>query len=240
VISCAFSIAVIWISKRAVKYKMDYKFSLDLTLVFMIGCFIGARLFHVIYERPDIYLKDPLRIFQIWRGGFVYYGGAIGGILACWFFTKAKNESFLKWADLVSPVIAFGYAFGRIGCFLGGCCYGAACDLPWAVTFPEGGDAPAGVPLHPTQLYATIWESIACILILRFEKRYRSTPGLVFFAWFSIHGLGRIIMEAYRDDFRGPEIAGLSVSTVISILIILVSVTSLFRIRRHASASGTL
>jgi phosphatidylglycerol---prolipoprotein diacylglyceryl transferase len=221
VISMVFCIGIVWISRRARSRALDYKLSLDLSLAFMAGSLIGARLLHVIYERPDIYLTDPMRIFEVWRGGFVFYGGAMTAALFCFVLLKIRREPFLPWADLFAPVLAFGYALGRIGCFLEGCCYGRQCDLPWAV---HG--------LHPTQLYATFWEFAVLGFLLWLERR----PGLhrkgfVFFVWMALHGLGRLLMEHFRDDFRGPEAMGLSISTVLSLIIVAIGLAGCYKTR---------
>src|SRR5690606_9254272 len=101
----------------------------------MIGGFVGARLFHVFYEAWDVYRDNPWLIVQFWRGGFVFYGGFAGALVAAWMTLRLKKESFLEWANFFAPVIAVTYAIGRIGCFLNGCCYGDYCQWPWAVEF---------------------------------------------------------------------------------------------------------
>lgn len=218
---------------------MDHKFALDLGLAFMIGAMAGSRLFHVFYERPDIYLEDPLRVFQVWRGGFVYYGGFIGALVLCLALLKARKQPFLPWADLFAPVLSFGYALGRIACFMAGCCFGRECHYPWAVHFPEGVEAPAGVPLHPTQLYASFWEWAVLALLLTLERKKRLPVGGLFFTWLIGHGAGRIVMEIFRADFRGPQALGLSISTLISLALVIAGVAGLLRLRRMGRVSGS-
>lgn len=240
IISLSFSIGVVWVSRRALRGKMDHKFALDLGLAFMIGSMVGARLFHVFYERPDIYLADPIRLFQVWRGGFVYYGGFIGALALCLALLRWRRQPFLPWADLFAPVLSFGYALGRIACFMAGCCFGRECHYPWAVHFPEGVEAPAGVPLHPTQLYASLWEWGVLALLLGLERRSpRLPPGSLFFVWLIGHGAGRIIMEHFRADFRGPEALGLSISTLISLALLGAGLAGLVHTRRALNVSGT-
>lgn len=230
-ISLAYCIGVVWISARARSHNMDYKLSLDLALLFMIGSLAGARLLHVIYERPDIYIADPVRVFEIWKGGFVYYGGAILATLLCYLLVRYKKQSFLVWADLYTPLFPFGYGLGRLGCFFAGCCYGRECDLPWAVHFPEGVEAPAGIGLHPTQLYAVAWEWSVFALILKMDRQSPRRPGVLFLTWVLLHALGRIMMEYFRGDFRGASPDGLSVSTWISLAVIVAAGIGLFQLR---------
>jgi phosphatidylglycerol---prolipoprotein diacylglyceryl transferase len=238
-ISLAYCIGVIWISKRARDRGMDYKLSLDLALLFMIGSLVGARLLHVIYERPDIYMEDPLRVFEIWKGGFVYYGGAIAATLFCYLLVWRRKENFLVWADLFTPLFPFGYGLGRLGCFFAGCCYGRECDLPWAVHFPEGVEAPAHVGLHPTQLYAVAWEwSLFAVILFLEKKSNRRAPGFLFFSWLIGHGLGRIMMEYFRGDFRGATPLGISVSTWISAAVVACGIVGIFKIQKTLVAKS--
>jgi phosphatidylglycerol:prolipoprotein diacylglycerol transferase len=222
IISLTYSIGIIWFSERAKKAQMNFRFSLDLSLAFMLGGFIGARLFHVLYEQPRFYWEHPEAIFMFWLGGFVFFGGVLGALVATYLLIRRRGEKFLPWADLAAPVIAFGYAIGRIGCFLAGCCYGRECDLPWGVRFPPGVDAPSFVLRHPTQLYATFWELMVVAILLLSERRIKSESraGRIFALWMFLHGIGRLIMEYFREDDRGPAILGLSVSTWFSIIFI--------------------
>ncbi len=175
---------------------------------------MGSRLMHVFYEQPSFYFEQPLRIFMLWEGGFVFYGGAMGGFFLGWVIFKISKEPWRPWADFMAPVVAFGYGFGRIGCFLGGCCYGKISHLPWATTLPTMIES-----RHPTQIYASILEwGIGFLLLFLEKKKQPMFPGTLFFLWLSLHSVGRIFMEFLRDDFRGPLIFGLSLSTALSLL----------------------
>ena len=131
----------------------------DFGLSLMIGSIVGARALYVItFWREQFAHESLLEIFKVWNGGLVYYGGLIGASLAIVIHTRIKKVPLWKVADVLAPSISLGYAFGRIGCLMNGCCYGRQCDLPWAITFPAGAKngPPAGVPLHPTQLYESL------------------------------------------------------------------------------------
>jgi phosphatidylglycerol:prolipoprotein diacylglycerol transferase len=144
--------------------------------------------------------------------------------VSCWYL-KFKKQDLLVWFDFTAPLTAFTYAFGRIGCFLAGCCYGKACQLPWAVVFPKGSEGPAGIPVHPTQLYAFFWESLVVVLLLVLQKKKSnllSKKGDLFWIWFMLHGLGRIIMETYRADYRGRPYFDLSISTWLSLILMVI------------------
>jgi phosphatidylglycerol:prolipoprotein diacylglycerol transferase len=209
VISVASTIACLWFLRRAQRMDLPRLTSIDITLVTLICGFIGARLLHVFYEEPEFYREQPWRVLQIWYGGFVFLGGVVGAGLGAYIFCLWKREAFFLWADLAAPPIALGYALGRIACFFNGCCYGKHCELPWAVFM-------AGDTRHPTQLYATAWEFLV-IGILLLRERQRRSPGSLFALWLALHAVGRMMMEHFRDDPRGPVVGGFSLGTWMSI-----------------------
>lgn len=230
VISLAFCLCLIWLVRRAKLRLLSQTATLDLSLALMIGGFIGARFFHVLFEAPGHYLENPWRIFHIWQGGFVWYGGvtlgAAAALMLARIHAKARQHPIGVWLDLFAPVVAFGYAAGRVACFLTGCCFGSVCVLESGLRFR-----------HPTQLYAIAWETATLGLLLVLEKKRRHlapavlaqntplsarqrwllTPGRLFAIWLALHGVGRIVMEIFRADDRGPAPFGLSLATWISL-----------------------
>jgi len=78
IISITYSLGIVWVVKRSQKLALDRSMALDICLCVMLGGFLGARLFHILYEMPNYYWEQPKEIFKFWQGGFVFYGGAIG------------------------------------------------------------------------------------------------------------------------------------------------------------------
>ena len=261
IISLTYCFGLLWVVRRAEnkssEFHYDRQTNLDIALLVMLGGFFGARIFHVLYEAPQYYWDDPWRILQFWRGGFVFYGGAIGAGLAFYTLARKRRLSIPHWLDLYAPIFPFGYAIGRLSCLAAGCCFGHQTEVPWAIIFPQGVEAPAGVPIHPTQLYAFFWEMglFGGLLFLErwsskrssFSKNHpslqtnRLPTGGLFTIWLIGHSLGRILMESFRADHRGPQLSlplalgtfDLSVSSIISILILAVASLSLaIRIRK--------
>lgn len=226
IVSLALCLALLWVVRRAHQSHLSREITLDVSLLVMVSGFIGARLFHVFYENPAYYQEDWLRLFEVWNGGFVFYGGALTagflGVLYLHVKTKGFFESYL---DLFAPVGAFTYILGRFACFLTGCCYGKYCDLPWAIN-----------ERHPTQLYAAFWEFGTLLILLGCEKipaqsrrpSFLAKSGSIFYLWMILHASGRLLMEAFRDDFRGPTL-GLSVSSWISVGLILLGLFLVIR-----------
>lgn len=173
---------------------------------------------------------------EVWRGGFAYYGGLIGASVAAWFLLKRDRFPFWKAADMAGFAIPLGMTFGRLGCLMAGCCFGATCTLPWAVSFPGGSDASESqflshalpsnamwsLPVHPTQIY----ESAACLAIAAFcllwvhpRKRY---DGQVFAVFMALYAVARFGLEVLRRDARGGGL-GLSTSQWIGVAALLVA-----------------
>ena len=198
---------VLYTWQRAQQSELYFRVAWNLAFILMVFGFFGGRLFHVFYEYPELYAQDWSRIFRFWEGGFVYFGGFMLAMAASAFYLHRENERFLIWADFYAPLLAVGYGMGRIGCILAGCCYGTFCDAPWAV---QG--------RHPTQLYAFATEMLLYFYLLKKEKDLPPV-GTVFSLWLVGHGVGRLFMESYRSDFRGALVAGLSISSWISLLI---------------------
>ena len=155
--------------RRSKRENLDPNVIYDLIVWLLIGGMVGARLFCVVEYWDQI--ETFTDIFKIWEGGIVFYGSVIGATAGFFLARLVRPFPILKTLDVLAPSIALGIAFGRVGCFLNGCCYGDVCPFRWlAVHFPPNSpawnaerarglipvDAPTSLPLHPTQLYAAI------------------------------------------------------------------------------------
>lgn len=225
VISLAYCICMLWLVVRADQRDIHRNQLLDVCLLIMVGGFVGSRLFHVIWEMPQYYWENPLDVFKVWQGGFVFYGGVVGAVAPSIYYVRKKNGKLAQWFDLFAPVAPLGYILGRFATLLSGSGYGKPTHLPWAIQYPFGSEAPAGVPLHPTPIYAMLWELFVLITVLYFERRakvdsYWRKPGRIFLLFIVLHGLGRAGVEQFRGDFRGEDVAMLSISTWISLVLV--------------------
>ena len=169
--------------------------------------------------------RDCLRPFKFWYGGLTYYGGlALAAGMSIWFIRRRKMPMW-KVCDLAGYGIPLGLVFGRMGCFLSGCCFGTLADPPFGLAFPSHTPpwdhhlelgliskvATESLPVYPTQL----WEAIACAGIfayLYFWRRLRSRfDGQLFFTYCMLYAVARFVIEFWRDDARGG-LLGLSTS----------------------------
>ena len=153
----------------------------DITLWLMAGAIVGARIVYVTTYWKEEFAGQPLiEIFAIWNGGLVYYGGLIGAALAGFIYIRWKQMPLWKTADVFAPSIALGSVFGRIGCLLNGCCYGRACNLPWAISFPPDNPLhPPTYPVHPTEIYDALL-NLGLYLFLAWLFRRKKFDGQVF------------------------------------------------------------
>src|SRR5690606_13068620 len=119
------------------------------------------RLFHIIYEEPGYYLEEPMAVFWVWQGGFVFYGGLIGALLLSFVVLKFRKQKVLVWLDALSLVFFPVYIIGRLATLFSGSGYGQPTDLAWGIVYPPGTEAPSGIALHPTPIYSMLW----CALI---------------------------------------------------------------------------
>ena len=106
----------------------------------IVAGLVGARMFYVVeywehFRRPT-FGESLGAIINLTQGGLVVYGALVAGLGLGWLYVLRHGLPLLTMADLAAPSLTLGLAFGRVGCFLNGCCYGGTCDLPWAVRFP--------------------------------------------------------------------------------------------------------
>lgn len=199
----------------------------DLCFYILIAAIVGSRLFYVAVN-PGQFLDDPLELFKIWNGGLVFYGGFIAAAATMAVYLKKKRLPLWQTTDILAPGVAAGHVLGRIGCFFAGCCYGKACDLPWAVTFTHPMSlAPRGLSLHPTQLYE-VFNNLAVFCFLWWFRRRKAFDGQVFWVYLLLYGGTRSLLEIFRGDPRGLFLDGaLSISQIIGISLAVMAIAML-------------
>ncbi len=219
-------LAAMYMAQRdAKKFNMpEEKLASVFPWIIVAGAF-GARFFHAIVERPLYFWEHPIEIFYFWDGGVTFYGGLIGGVLVIWLFSRKNKIPFVQVGDFLIVYVALGQVFGRLGCFLAGCCHGVPTDEPWGITItnPESITRPLGIPLHPTQLYQALVNLITFIILYK-VSRHKKFNGQMLLIYGLTYPLGRAIVEIFRgDSIRGFIIDGIiSTSQGISIVIFIV------------------
>ncbi len=201
-----------------------------LAVLLLVAGFLGAKLFFIL-SCFDQVRPDPLQ--ALGSEGFVVYGGILFGLAAGILWCRKKKQSVGVWADLLLPGIALAQGFGRIGCFLAGCCYGAATRSPLGVVFPAGSLAPAGVPLWPTQLFSAAGDFLLAGILFLLDRR-DGRPGHLLPWYLLLYGVGRFLVEFLRDDPRGA-VGALSTSQFVSLFIV-AGAAALFALRKKGKA----
>lgn len=191
---------------------------LNLIIFAVIGGILGGKGLFIITELKDI-IKDP-GILLNFGYGFVIYGAIGGGALAVYLYCRKQKWNIFEILDMTVPGLAIAQGFGRIGCFLAGCCYGAETNLPIGVVFPEGSLAPSGIHLHPTQIYSSIFDFILGFFLLYYYKKRKRENGEVLGLYLVIYSIGRFVVEFFRNDPRG-NVGALSTSQFIAIFTLL-------------------
>ena len=207
---------------RAKKKKMDPEPILDIVLIAMIGGFLGGKILYLIVDWKN-FIASTDKMKYLGGSGFVVYGGIILAVTVSFVYFKfIKKLDFLSYIDLVMPQVSVAQGFGRIGCFLAGCCYGAHTESAIGVVFPEGSLAPAGVKLWPTQIMMAVGNLIIAGLLylagMKFKKK-----GQIIGLYLILYAIGRFGIEFFRNDYRGA-VGVLSTSQFISIFMCAIGV----------------
>ncbi|HLU66772.1 MAG TPA: prolipoprotein diacylglyceryl transferase [Kofleriaceae bacterium] len=180
--------------------------------------------------------RDCLAALKFWHGGLTFYGALILAVPGALWYCRRRRLDFLQIADLAAPFLLVGQAIGRIGCFLDGCCYGAATGGPLGVVMPGRG------PVHPTQLY----ESAACLVLgaaLWLAARRRAGArgargrGAIFGWALVLYGAARALIELVRADPRGA-VGPLSTSQILAIPAVVIGALLIARARRSGGAAA--
>lgn len=236
--------ATLLAERRATKVGFPREPIWDLTFLFLISGVGGARLFYLVQYHDRVfancqtagdYLKAAVNLPD---GGLVLYGGVIAGAVVFWWFCRSRKLEAWKLGDLIVPSIFLGIAFGRLGCFLYGCCFGDRCELPWSVEFPgprwdnnfEGSvpfkaqiergflprDSMVSLPIHPTQLYSVVDGVLLCLLTLAYYP-IRARDGSVITLALLTYPVTRFFIERLRGDEMGKLGTSLTIAQLISL-----------------------
>lgn len=184
---------------RARKRDLSGDICYGILFVGVIFGYFTSKLTFVIIEW-DSFIKNP-RMF-LSQSGFVVIGGLIGGVLSAWVYCKIKKVNFIDYFDLCAPSIAIAQGFGRIGCFMAGCCYGRKTDAWYGIAFSHSDYAPNGVKLIPTQLISSGLDFLNMAILLFIAKKTKK-KGFVAASYLILYSVGRYWIEFLRNDDRG-------------------------------------
>ncbi|MBR2595027.1 MAG: prolipoprotein diacylglyceryl transferase [Solobacterium sp.] len=224
-ILCAF-----WLGERQARRHGLQASEVD-NLVFVclaVGYFFSKFTYTVINFKD--FLADPWSVIS--SGGWVVYGGILGGIFGGWVYCRIKKLDFFAYFNMLIPTVALAQAFGRIGCFFAGCCYGVPTSSALGVTFPAGSLAPSGMKLVPTQLLSSAGDFLIFAVLYKIYENEKTRPETA--AWYLIlYSAGRFMIEFLRGDAERGSIGPLSTSQFIAIFVMAAGVILLVMIRNR-------
>lgn len=216
-------------------FRLTFDQSNTLFILLVLAGVIGGKLF-LIFEDPSFYITNPRKLAS--GSGFVFYGSLLFAIpTMLWFFRKNKIPT-LPMLDVMAAVTCIVHGFGRIGCFMAGCCYGKPTTSMLGVIFidPACQAEPPNTPLHPTQLYEAGFIFIILTMLLIFKNR-KQFDGQFFLVYLIAYAMGRGVLEFFRGDLeRGFVINGiLSNSQLISLMIVSIALYFYVKLKRNAN-----
>ena len=218
---------------RAKKFGLNGDHIYGMTFSAVILGFLAARILFIITEWEG-FLQNPMQYLA--GAGFVVYGGIIGGALTIYGFCKIKKIDMLSYLDLMIPSVALAQGFGRIGCFLAGCCYGKETDSCLGVVFTNSDFAPNGVKVLPTQLFMAGGDILLMAVLLWYAAK-RPLRGRTSALYLILYSIGRFAIEFLRNDDRGT-VGMLSTSQFIAIFTLMVGLVGFFVVAPKLKQKG--
>ena len=216
---------------RNLRLDADQVFSLLIWCLVFGG--LGSKLLFCL-TMLDVIIADPSYLLHSLANGWVVYGGLIGGVLGGFLFCRYKKINFLSYFDLALPSVALAQGFGRIGCFLAGCCYGRPTDSPIGITFTNSAYAPNGISLIPTQLISSGLDFLHFFVLL-YIARHKKAEGQVGGFYLIFYSIGRFILEYFRGDMERGSVGELSTSQFIAIFTLIAGIVIVAGSRLMAS-----
>ncbi|MFH1399681.1 MAG: prolipoprotein diacylglyceryl transferase [Candidatus Woesearchaeota archaeon] len=212
-----FVLCYLYIFKDRKNLKLSLKQVDDLTFWMVIGLFIGARLFHFIFNEPLTLIREPWQLVMAWLGGMSFFGGLIGVFAGAALYIRLTKIQLdiIQIADLLVIPVTFALMLGRLANFLNSELLGLPSASPWCVIFP----LMDLICRHPYQLYAAFSHLILLCVLIAVGKHPKK--GRMLATFLIMYGFLRVITDFFRDDWR---IGSLTIWQYASIGIIFVGV----------------
>lgn len=228
IVMLAIGIAFWLVTREAVRKGFSKEAIYDLAVWVVMGGLIGARLFHVIDHWPDVFSKDPGRIFAVWEGGLAIWGGIVGGFVPLVIYGRRQRWNLARLLDAFAPGVVLGQAIGRFACIITGDSVGKPTSGPFglAYTSPEAMVPQLGVFYTPTPVYEILLNTAIFAVLWRLRKP-NLPDGALFLIYLSLYSIGRFFitfMSSYREFAFG-----LNQAQVMSLIGLIIALPLLLR-----------
>lgn len=246
-LALSFLVGVYLAIQRGRRLRLDPGRMMDLAMYVMLSSAAGARLLYVVphWEEFAGHPWDVINPFQngeVGIGGMTLYGGLILAVAVGIWFARRHRMPVWRVTDAMAPAVALGIFLTRIGCFLSGCCFGKPSDVPWAMVFPPNSAAGAtfpNAPIHPTQLYSSLY-GLAIFGILLFLERFKRFDGFTFWVFILLYSVARFgidFVRYYEESMTLFHVGdvGISVNQGISVGAFVLGWVMLFMLRRRTT-----
>ncbi len=223
---------------RAKKYQQKREDVLFSAFFAGIGVAVGAKILYIITILPDLIanwntlVQNTEYLFSIISGGFVFYGGLIGAVIMLVIYTRKYRLDTFTMLEVFAPAIPLVHAFGRLGCFCAGCCYGIPVDPPLGMVFAHSVAGPQDVPLLPIQLFESGLNIVLCVVLLSLSRKINKR-GRLLGIYLIAYAVMRFVLEFFRYDYVRGFLLGISTSQWISILLIPIGILFIVLPRDH-------
>lgn len=215
---------VAYVLLRRKRFHIPNDDAIHIIVMGIVGALIGAKLLYIITILPEIpalfprLKENPILFADLLIPGYVFYGGLLGGLFAVWRYCRRYAVSFKNVSMIIAGAVPLFHIFGRIGCFLAGCCYGipVSCGL----VFTQSLGAPNGIPLLPIQLIEAGINLLLFTAVMLFQ-RFSKHPERSLLLYLCSYAGCRFLVEFFRGDAVRGVFFGVSTSQWISLGILL-------------------
>ena len=232
-VAMGYAAGIWYVLRRAQDFAFDRDTLWNFSAVLVAGALLGGKVLYVLISwgsMPGNAAEKSLYFLRDIRYGFVFYGGVFGALAAAYWYSRLKKFALLPAADIFAPATALGHAFGRVGCFFAGCCFGRPAASGGVVfSSPDSlvDRSLLGVPLYPVQLYEAGANLLIFLVLHRLSSgKYLARQGAVMALYCILYSAVRFSLEFLRGDDRGATPLGLSPSQWIAIFAVIAAVSA--------------
>lgn len=212
----------------------------------IIGVVVGGKIVYLIINTPliiekwDILISHPEYLVSLFTAGFVFYGGLAGALLGILIYCKTYRLETKKILFCILPAVPLVHAFGRIGCFMAGCCYGIEYQGAGSVVFKNSvaGGAPRGIPLFPVQILE-VAVNLVIFAVLVIMMRNAKNLNQTLTAYAILYAISRFLLEFLRGDVERGYLWNLSTSQWISLFLLAAAAIFYYYNKHHTKRACT-